>query len=252
MEELLKVAEYEPGKEQLVFVGDMVDRGPDPVGVVRRVQELKAWAAMGNHEEKHLRFKRHRLRALADNRYKNPMKPMDEERLKQHLAFTLEDWKFIENLEPYVVLNQDWVVVHAGLEPDVHIEDQDENALLRLRFVKTDTRKMAKKGDVVTPDGLNKPEGTEHWTKFWTGPQNIIYGHYVYPNEPNVQTNDTPNGGKVVCVGIDTGCCFGYRLTAVRLDVTDPWARMTHFSVKAKQAYAKYKGYLWDDPDACV
>ena len=56
-EELLKKAEYKPGVDFLLLIGDLVDRGEDSRGVVERAIELKNQAPdavvvlRGNHEE---------------------------------------------------------------------------------------------------------------------------------------------------------------------------------------------------------
>ena len=47
--------------DRLCFTGDLVDRGPDSLGVVRRVRALLAQfpgsaCIIGNHEEKTLRY----------------------------------------------------------------------------------------------------------------------------------------------------------------------------------------------------
>lgn len=46
---------WNPEKERLIFLGDLVDRGPNSLGVIRRVMELKrqyqAITVMGNHED---------------------------------------------------------------------------------------------------------------------------------------------------------------------------------------------------------
>ena len=58
---LLSRLEYNSACDTLVFVGDLVDRGPESVGVVRHVRELQAehgqekvQCVMGNHEEKYV------------------------------------------------------------------------------------------------------------------------------------------------------------------------------------------------------
>lgn len=58
-EELLK--NFNPNKQQLILLGDYVDRGPDSVGVLKRIKQLKEQypetiLLMGNHDERFLKF----------------------------------------------------------------------------------------------------------------------------------------------------------------------------------------------------
>jgi hypothetical protein len=52
------------------------------------------------------------------------------------------------------------------------------------------------------------------WATRWQGPESVLYGHAVY--DLATPTRDEPAPG-VVCLGLDTGCCFGGRLTAAIL-----------------------------------
>ena len=63
-DELLRTLQYNKEREQLILLGDLMDRGPDPVGCVRRARELDLACIMGNHEEKHLRWRRHEKKRL--------------------------------------------------------------------------------------------------------------------------------------------------------------------------------------------
>ena len=65
MQEL--IGSIDPGSDdRLVLLGDLVDRGPDSLGVTEYARELSEELGprfallLGNHEDKHLRFRRHR------------------------------------------------------------------------------------------------------------------------------------------------------------------------------------------------
>ena len=104
--DVLRLLSIDSG-ESLVFVGDLMDRGPDPVGVVRRVRELGARAVMGNHDEKHVRFGRHEARRLGEPAYRNPLM-MSEERTKEPTAVSnrraLHDYFILESYEAGITL----------------------------------------------------------------------------------------------------------------------------------------------------
>jgi hypothetical protein len=208
LDELLAQLAIRRGVDRLVFAGDLVDRGPDPVGVVRRVRELKAEAVLGNHEEKHLRWARHEAKKRTQPGYKNPMKPFNDKTLREHEALRPDDLAFLERLPLRIRLEPGWVVVHAGFEPGRPVDRQFENACLRVRYVRSD-------GKMASIDKLGeKPSGTVRWATRWPGPENVVYGHAVYDLTTPQRDTPAPN---ILCLGIDTGCCFGGHLTALIL-----------------------------------
>ena len=132
--ELLKTIQYNPSQMRLVLLGDLMDRGPDPVGCVRRARELGVECIMGNHEEKHLRWHRHEKKRLQTGKA-NPMKAMsDAERLANE-ALNDQDWTWLKNLPMKLDLGFNWWAVHAGCEPRYTLEKQDPRQIMRVRYV---------------------------------------------------------------------------------------------------------------------
>jgi len=105
------VASFRPRQTDVfVFVGDLVDKGPDSAAVVRFVRELSARYEVvlveGNHEEKHRRFRRTRN--------------MDMIGAEEMASITDElsdaDVSFLETAVPfYRIPEHDVLVVHAGI-----------------------------------------------------------------------------------------------------------------------------------------
>lgn len=203
LDELLRKVEH-VANDCVVLAGDLLDRGPDPVGVVRRARELGAISVMGNHEEKHLRYRHHEQECRRDSNYRNPMRPMFAERLAQHLGLDEDDWNYIERMPLCFRISPRWVVVHAGMSPGIAVQAQEKNTLLRMRYLVRATGKMLKLGEEMA-----SPSTAAFWSTVWTGPESVVYGHHVQR-----LAIDEPVPG-VRCVGIDTGCCFGKALTAV-------------------------------------
>lgn len=204
LDELLKKIQYTPAKMRLVFAGDLLDRGPDSVGCVRRVRELGAECIMGNHEEKHLRWHKHEKKREETGKA-NPMKPMAEADAAANAALSDKDWTWLKALPVKLHLKDNWYAVHAGCEPKFTLERQNPAQIMRVRYV--DERGT---GKALGPN-LSQPEGTVYWDQLWKGPESLIYGHCVHDlKEPRVTVvSDT-----VQCIGIDTGCVFGGHLTA--------------------------------------
>ncbi|MDQ3036473.1 MAG: metallophosphoesterase [Myxococcota bacterium] len=225
LDELLRVAEHRPGRDRLVLVGDLVDRGPDPVGVVRRARGLGAEAVLGNHEERHLRYRRHELRRAREPGYANPMRAFEEGRLAQHQALSSDDWRWLEALPAWLRLPGGWLVVHAGFEPRRALADQKTPVIVRIRDV-DDRGKF-----VAGEDPRERVPGSVPWATRWRGPESVVYGHHVHGFQAPRIDRPAPD---VECWGIDTGCVFGGRLTALVLPEREV------IQVPARREYVSY------------
>lgn len=233
--ELLKTIQYNPSQMRLVLLGDLMDRGPDPVGCVRRARELGVECIMGNHEEKHLRWHRHEKKRLQTGK-PNPMKAMsDPERLANE-ALNDQDWSWLKNLPMKLDLGFNWWAVHAGCEPRYPLDKQDPRQIMRVRYV--DENGVAQ---ALNPD-KSQPEGTVYWDQLWKGPESIVYGHCVH----DLKHCRWDNSDARTCLGIDTGCCFGGHLTAAffenKVKVSDEsYASWNHYRVSTVQVKARQK-----------
>jgi hypothetical protein len=222
LDELLDRAEHR-APDRVVMLGDLLDRGPDPVGVVRRARALGAECVFGNHEDKHVRWAAHEARRRADPGYRNPMRSMSPAEQEANAALSAEELAWLAELPAWIDLGAGWLAVHAGFEPGRALERQSRACMARVRWV--DARGRMKGGD----DPRVQPADTSLWSERWAGPRSVVYGHHVLGLEaPRV---DRPAPG-VECWGIDTGCCFGGRLTALVL----PERRVVQ--VQARRAYA--------------
>lgn len=172
--------------DRIVFVGDLVAKGPDSQAVVQLARELGAEAVVGNHEE-------HILRARRSPDPERPLKPHHQSVLD---ALTPEDWAWLEALPTTLPIDaHDVLVVHAGLVPGVPLEDQRRDLLLNLRS--------------ITADGepSKRVDGGEPWASRWTGPQHVVFGHDAIRKLQRHR----------FATGLDTGCVYGGELTALVL-----------------------------------
>ncbi|CEM22757.1 unnamed protein product [Vitrella brassicaformis CCMP3155] len=120
---------------------------------------------------------------------------------------------------------QDLVVVHAGLNPFLPLEEQSEWELTHMRNVLVDGRR-----------GVEDDKQGVHWIDLWDGPQLVVYGH------------DAKKGLYVTqhTIGLDTGCVYGGRLSAVVL----PGRHI--YSVPARRVHCQPKSPLPSSPDGAV
>lgn len=183
-----------PEGRKLVFLGDLVDRGPRTPDVLRlvmgSVRRGTALCVLGNHDEKC-------ARALDGKKVKV------HEGLRRSLvqlgaqsgAFRQQVQDFVAALPSHLVLDgKRLLAVHAGLPREMHGRDTD------------DVTQICKYGMSTGEHDASGHPVRLHWENDYRGETLVVFGHIV---EREVrQVNNT------VC--IDTGCVFGGRLTALR------------------------------------
>jgi serine/threonine protein phosphatase 1 len=136
----------------LVFLGDLIDRGPDSAGVIQRLRTLDGFPAktsflLGNHEEMFLRaidgepgIAHDWLRFGGDacvESYGLPpfaLEAVEEDRLGRLLteAVPSEHVAFLRGFGDSISFG-DYLFVHAGIRPGIAIEDQDPHDLRWIR-----------------------------------------------------------------------------------------------------------------------
>ncbi|MYW19582.1 polynucleotide kinase-phosphatase [Streptomyces sp. SID2955] len=183
-----------PEGRTAVFVGDLVDRGPDSPGVLRRVMSMvKSGSALcvpGNHENKYGRYLKGRkvqhTHGLAET-----VAQMDGESEE----FRAEVRQFLEGLVSHYVLDGGRLVVcHAGLPEKYHGRTSGR------------VRAHALYGDTTgETDEFGLPVRYP-WAEDYRGRAAVVYGHTPVPEA--TWLNNT------IC--LDTGAVFGGKLTALR------------------------------------
>lgn len=117
-----------------VFMGDYIDRGPDSCGVVEKIIELgeiyKCIYLIGSHEYALLHAKSDDYYNYLFWNYGGPATVKSyggnfENILNKH-------GDFFRSLEFYY-LTEDYLFVHAGINPDYPLEEQDETDLVYIR-----------------------------------------------------------------------------------------------------------------------
>ncbi|MFB7366875.1 AAA family ATPase, partial [Streptomyces hydrogenans] len=183
-----------PEGRTAVFVGDLVDRGPDSPGVLRRVMGMvaagNALCVPGNHENKLGRWLKGRkvqqTHGLAET---------IEQLEREPAAFREEVRSFIDGLVSHYVLDGgDLVVCHEGLPEKYHGRTSGR------------VRSHALYGDTTgETDAFGLPVRYP-WAEDYRGRATVVYGHTPVPTTSWI--NNT------IC--LDTGAVFGGRMTALR------------------------------------
>ena len=179
---------------KLLFLGDLVDRGPKTPDVLRLVMNAVASGAAlcvpGNHDVKLMRKLRGR-----DVQVTHGLAESLEQLAAESDAFRRDVADFIDRLVSHYVLDDGKLVVaHAGMKESM--QGRGSGAV----------REFALYGETTgETDELGLPV-RHNWAAEYRGKAMVVYGHTPVP-EPE-WLNRT--------VDIDTGCVFGGRLTALR------------------------------------
>jgi bis(5'-nucleosyl)-tetraphosphatase (symmetrical) len=241
---LLAAIRFSADRDQLWFVGDLVNRGPDSLGVLRRIRSLgdAATVTLGNHD----------LHLLAVAFGAAPTR--EDDTLGEVLAAPERD-ALLEWLAGLPLFHDDPALnvcmLHAGLAPqwdlplvrqcarefenalrrdpkglfdrlygdqpdlwDDRLEGEARlrfiaNCFTRLRYVDAQGRLMLRaKGAPGKPQTKSLIPWFEAPAALWRGPR-LIFGHWStlgFFDRDNV-------------TGLDTGCVWGGTLSALRLDV---------------------------------
>ena len=217
--------------DTIIFVGDLLDKGPDSVGVVQQVRMLSTTynviLVMGNHEDTHSRYRKHTVQnpttanAMASN--KPELHPITSN-LSPH------DIVFLDTAVPFYRAHCNILVVHGGITGDrrtfpatvqqaLAFTGKDKRRfklIMRTRFVDRATGHFLSLGE----EKLGDP--------FWAEVYDGRFGHVIFGHQPfmdGVQHFD-------YATGIDTGAVFGGGLTAL---VVDEDCSRTVISVESRQ-----------------
>ncbi len=242
---LLEKIAFSPSRDTLYCLGDLVNRGPDSLAVLRRLMALGSSAPciLGNHDL-------HLLAVAAGVRHAGRMDTLqgilqapDKNALLDWLrhqplarslyaagqdyllvhAGVLPQWSAAQTLALAAEVEQalqgpdyrDWLATMYGNEPAVWSDDLQGadrlrvivNALTRLRFCTADGRMefASKEGAGAAPDGFMPWFAVDGRASAQVC---VAFGHWStlgHINRPNL-------------LALDTGCVWGGCLSAVRID----------------------------------
>lgn len=223
LDALLDRIGFDPVRHEVWCVGDLVNRGPDNVGVLRRLRSIGANSVLGNHDLN--------LLAVASG--------LREPRPRDTIADVLEAPDRHELLawlraRPLVQTWPDLVLVHAGLHPGwidprrVAVPLETRIRAGRLPLSEPDLRFLV--GVRHCDARGRRPDDDRHpgdryrpWDHFYRGRRTVVFGHWSMRGRVQEER----------IRGLDTGCVWGGALTAWMAE-DDHWVR-----VPARRAYAK-------------
>ncbi|QDX95279.1 Serine/threonine protein phosphatase [Brevibacillus laterosporus] len=228
MEQLLTKANYRADRDQLILLGDYVDRGPNAKGVIAKVKELTkegAIALRGNHEDMMIKaltianefwmgrwMRNHAPTTLRPYGFELPL--TEEEALQQVIRPVsgsneppriipnkeapgiklelpdqlVEDIRFLEQL-PLYYETEEYIFIHAGVSPTKSLVEMDEQEMIWIR---------------------------EEFHHGYAGEKIVVFGH-TSTNYLHEDGSTDVYFGKNKIIGIDGGCVYGGKLHCLEL-----------------------------------
>lgn len=192
--ELLKLANATFENDRIVFLGDLVHKGPESAEVLNFIFGKNCEVILGNHDDFFLNSllgKSKPYKEFEDILPKLKMKKKD-----------LIDW-YLDC--PLTIETENWLAIHAGIDPKgIVLNHANKEILLNLRLWNTKKNKPVKSNghEALKPEWVPWYECLDQ--KFYQN-KSIFYGHWA---KVEVQIH---GNGKII--GLDTGCCYGGKLS---------------------------------------
>ena len=180
---LLKKIDYDPESHRLILIGDIINRGPFSLEMLKWVRERGIEMVRGNHEQAF-------LNGINKDIQLNPI----FRKLQKDMKGNLEKWVHWLSGLPFYIEEKNFLVVHGGLVPGERPKYSDPHLLMNIR----------------TWDGVGKDIKNElnpAWYSFYKGKKLVIYGHWANQGL-NIRKNT---------IGLDTGCVYGHKLSGLLL-----------------------------------
>ncbi len=203
-----------PENRRVIFLGDLVDRGPRTVDVLKLTMAMchggQALCVPGNHDTKLLRHLNGKKVSITHGLQEtiNQLEALPEE---ERAEFQKKVSQFIDGLISHYVLDDGKLVVaHAGMKEE--LQGRASGVVRSFALYGETTGETDEFGLPVRFD----------WAREYRGSAAVIYGHTPVPQAEWL--NNT--------LDIDTGCVFGGKLTALR------WPERDLVEVAAAQEYA--------------
>jgi serine/threonine protein phosphatase 1 len=205
--------------DTIISVGDLVDRGPGSVRVLRFFRDMgNARAIMGNHERKHIRAARGET---------EPAKSQ----LITRVQFGEDEYPaaldYMASLPSYLQLDQ-VDIVHGFFEAGVPLEGQRPTVII---------------GTMSGEQYLEKRFDHRPWYTLYDGEKPLVVGHRNYLAAPVTLLYPSASAARVY--GLDTGCVYGGALTGLIL----PDFRLISVVSRANHWQALQDEYAWIGDD---
>lgn len=211
LDDLLAWIRFDPGRDELWCVGDLVNRGPDSLAALRLWRDVGGRSLLGNHDAYALLVRAGRRPRKADT-----LDGLFRAADCDELLARLREEPVLARLPGGNGVPAAWIV-HAGLHPHWHdldavaerinrgphgdawLEHPDVKYAMRVRCCTIEGDRCRHSGP---PEGCPPP--FRPWDAFYGGTTLVVHGHWA--------NRGAYRGPRTM--GLDSGCVYGGTLTA--------------------------------------
>jgi bis(5'-nucleosyl)-tetraphosphatase (symmetrical) len=176
-----------------VCAGDMITKGSNSVETLKYIRKKNLFAVLGNQEEKILQY----IKKARARKKDLPKVDKDQKNILKNLSF--KDIAFLEAL-PYFIRFEEYLIVHGGIQNSMDLDNltlSEKSKITRMRYLDEKERFL--------PYGKETRKST-FWSDIYDGSKGfVLFGHNKF-KEPKISP---------YAIGLDTGCVYGNRLSAV-------------------------------------
>ena len=197
-------AKVNPTKnDREIIIGDILDRGLQSNELLEYIRQNNISSILGNHEYKYIRYKKYQDIFLKTTK-RNPIS-LDEKQQYIYDNLSSDDFKYLESL-PFFMKIDNLTLIHAGITNNINLDTTSKKELEKILWIRT----LDEKQKILSLNDDNP--SAKLWSEYYDGNQGIIvYGHNVF-NEVRFDKYS---------IGIDTGCVYGGKLTALIINDTN-------------------------------
>jgi len=237
--DLLRLMVEKPDIREVIFLGDILDKGPDGPKVLDLIKTMSIEAPIkvsiveGNHEAVNFKYW-----DKAESQNKERFNHKDSEGMESNylnIPSNTKNW-LKRKVVPYILRpDHNIVIIHGGILPKIdslfanmdELSRKTKSRILRGRYL----RYVNKEGDMVRTGEENKGAGDRFWAEIYDG----RFGHCYFGHNPFPQ--ELPKKFKYA-TGLDLGAVHGGYLAAAIVGVDEPTQYIT---TKAHKEYSPWK-----------
>ncbi len=190
---LLKKVNYKPGFDRLLFVGDLINKGPFSLEVIEYCYKNNLEVVKGNHEYNFL-----------DRIDKKILK--NNEIYDKIINSSVDYLTWIRSM-PLFIEEKNFLLVHAGLKPNTHPSKTDPEILTKVR--------NWEEGKILKP-----------WYEFYNDKKIIVYGHWAA--QGLMIRNNTKGLDSGCCYGRQLSCYILEENLVIQVDALKEYFQVSY------------------------